>query len=56
MIISQLSDEALIAEYRMWEKKIAEATSWGAALTAASEFRRACRSELKRRGLWPISQ
>jgi hypothetical protein len=49
--IPKLSDKALIDEYYHWNEKIKNATSWGAALAVADEFRKMCKSEMQRRGL-----
>lgn len=48
---NEMTDEALLAEYRTWDHKIREATSWGAALAAADSFRRSARRVLERRGV-----
>lgn len=45
------TDEGVIAEYNHWIQEISNATSWGAALGAADEFRRAAKSELLRRNI-----
>ncbi len=39
----------LRAELEVWDRKIAEAPRWGAALTAAYEFREQCLSWIARR-------
>lgn len=47
--ISELTDEELEAEYKKWDEYISNATGWGAALTAADEFRTACAKEMLHR-------
>ena len=49
-MIKDLDDKALVEEYSFWDDKIKNAKSWGAALTAADEFRKECEQELLRRG------
>jgi hypothetical protein len=49
--IKDQSDEELLKEYQYWNDKVKNATSWGAALTAADEFRRECYREINLRGL-----
>lgn len=48
---ADMTIEELLAERDRWNHKIAAATSWGSALTAANEFRRACDREIERRQL-----
>jgi len=45
------SDEDVLAEWWRWDEKIKSATSWGAALAAADEFRKDAERELRRRGI-----
>ena len=47
--LADMTVEELRAEREVWDKKIESATSWGARLTAAAEFRDACDAELRRR-------
>lgn len=49
--IKKLSDDGLIAEWTKWKEKIEAATSWGAAIAAANEFRQDCEREINRRNL-----
>jgi hypothetical protein len=49
--IRELSDTQLLEEWDYWDNKIRDATSWGASLAAADEFRRACEGEIRRRGI-----
>ena len=51
MLISDLSDSALANEWHLWNRKIITATSWGASLAAANEFRQECEHEIDRRNL-----
>ena len=46
-------DDALLAEWRKWDAHVRDATSWGAALGAASEAREECSKELTRRNISP---
>ncbi len=46
-------DDALLAEHRKWDERVANATSWGGALAAAAEARDECAAELRRRGIDP---
>lgn len=41
--------EQLRLEYEYWDRKVSEATGWGASLKAADDFRRACDVWIKRR-------
>jgi hypothetical protein len=50
-LIRDLSDADLIKEFSEWSRQIKSTTSWGAALAAAVEFRRGCKTELLRRGI-----
>lgn len=43
--------EELEVEHKYWDDKIANATSWGGALTAADEFKRDCVRHIKLRKL-----
>ncbi len=47
--IEALSDTDLLLEWNYWDKKIANATSWGAAVAAAHEFRQICQREIDKR-------
>ncbi len=47
--IEALSDADLLLEWDYWNKKIANATSWGAAIAAAQEFREICQREIDKR-------
>lgn len=47
---SEMTLDELRAEHEHWDKKIREATGWGAAVGAADEFRRDCAREIRRRG------
>lgn len=49
--IGALTDDELIAEWREWDTKIANAKGWGAGLAAASGFRDECAREILKRGL-----
>lgn len=51
MKIRDMTDEQLLAEHENWDRNIRNATSWGAALAAADEFRKECLLEINRRGL-----
>ncbi len=51
--IRDLSDEELLLEWAEWDRKIRKATSWGAALGAANEFRAECQREIDRRNQPP---
>lgn len=53
--IKDLTNEELIAEFRYWNSKIENATSWGAGIAAANEFRKECEQQLHLRSLDPIS-
>jgi hypothetical protein len=46
---AEMTLDELREERARWDYKIAAATSWGAALTAANVFRRACDREIARR-------
>ena len=48
---SAASDSQLINEYAYWVLKVKTTTQWGAALSAATEFRDEAEREIKRRGL-----
>lgn len=50
-LIRDLSDEALRAEWHVWNNKIRAATSWGAALGAADGFRKGCEAQMRLRGI-----
>ena len=47
--ISDLTDDELALEFKKWDDYIKDATGWGAALTAADEFRSACEKEMRKR-------
>lgn len=49
MKIRYLSDVDLLQEWYTWDYKVRKAKSWGAALSAADEFRRECQGEIDRR-------
>lgn len=49
--ISNLTDEALLAEWREWDIKVRTAPRWGSALAAAVEFCTIREREIRRRGL-----
>jgi hypothetical protein len=49
-LIEEMTLEEAQSEYRKWDKKIAEATGWGAHLTAADEFRREAKLRILRLG------
>lgn len=49
--VSTFGNSELYEEYHHWNWQIAQATSWGAALTAADEFRKDALREIRRRGL-----
>lgn len=51
--IRDLTDDDLIDEFHKWNNKIKTATSWGAALSAANEFRQECQREIDRRNIDP---
>lgn len=44
-------DDALIAERRKWDGRVASATSWGAGLGAATEARDDCDREIRLRNI-----
>jgi hypothetical protein len=46
---SEMTLSELHAEKAHWDKVISEATGWGAALSAADEFRRGCERAIKHR-------
>jgi hypothetical protein len=45
--IKDLTDEELSAEHKKWEDYIKNATGWGAALSAADEFKKSCEIEMR---------
>lgn len=45
----EMTDSELHAEFEKQDRKIREATGWGAALAAASNSRSSCARELRRR-------
>lgn len=47
----QMSEAELREEWHRWNEEIEGATSWGAALAVADEFRTDIALELRRRGL-----
>lgn len=49
--IKQLTNEELLIERKHWDDLIRGTTMWGAALTAADEFRKDCEIELRIRGI-----
>lgn len=51
MNIRDLSDEALLHEWAQWDRKIRNASGWGAAIGAAIEFRSECTREIAKRNL-----
>ena len=48
-----MTDAELRAEFERWDRRIREATGWGAALAAADGLRKICIGEFTRRGLKP---
>lgn len=48
-LIKDLSDTELLEEWLMWDSKVKNATSWGAAVGAAAEFRKECSREIDKR-------
>ena len=47
----EMTDDALLQEWRHWNEKIRNASGWGASLAAAAEFRADIARALARRGL-----
>lgn len=45
----EMTDDELQAEWQKWDDKISNATGWGAALSAADEFRTDAAREIQRR-------
>jgi hypothetical protein len=51
--LCEMTNEELKMEWKMWDEKIKNATSWGAALAAAVEFKKDCEREMRLRGVSP---
>lgn len=49
--LNHMTDAEVMTEWHKWNNKIVNSTSWGAALTAAGEFRKECASELRLRNI-----
>lgn len=49
--IRDLPDDELLEEWWKWDQQVRKATSWGAALAAADEFRKECAQEIERRNV-----
>lgn len=49
--LSQATNEELLVEWNYWNSMIQNASSWGAALAAANEFRQDVEQVMKRRGM-----
>ena len=47
--LQEMTDDELRAEWQKWDNRITAASSWGAALAAATSFRKQCARELVRR-------
>jgi len=50
-LIRDLTDDELLAEWHLWNDKIKNAKSWGAALAAANGFRHSCERQLRLRNI-----
>ena len=51
--LHEMTDAELRADFERWDKRIREATGWGAALAAADGLRKINIGEFRRRGLEP---
>lgn len=47
----EMDDQTLIDEFKKWDSRIKGATSWGAAVGVADNFRRQCETLIRERGL-----